>query len=47
MGYAVIMKIYHELELDRFLNNKARHETFEYNTKVGFAHNPIKNLNSS
>ena len=32
MGYAVIMKIYHELELDRFLNNKARHEKFEYNT---------------
>ena len=32
MGCAVIMKIYHELELDRFLNNKARHETFEYNT---------------
>ena len=32
MGYAVIMKIYHELELDRFLNNKARHKTFEYNT---------------
>lgn len=32
MGYAVIMKIYYELELDRFLNNKARHETFEYNT---------------
>lgn len=32
MGYAVIMKIYHELELDRFLNNKARHEAFEYNT---------------
>mgnify|MGYP000978753411 CR=1 FL=1 len=32
MGYAVILKIYHELELDRFLNNKARHETFEYNT---------------
>lgn len=32
MGYAVIMKIYHELELDRFFNNKARHETFEYNT---------------
>ncbi len=31
MGYAVIMKIYHELELDRFFNNKARHETFEYN----------------
>lgn len=32
MGYAVIMKMYYELELDRFLNNKARHETFEYNT---------------
>ena len=32
MGYAVIMKIYHELELDRFLNNKARHEPFEFNT---------------
>jgi transposase len=32
MGYAAIMKIYHELELDRFLNNKARHENFQYNT---------------
>jgi len=32
MGYAVIMKMYHELELDRFLNNKARHEPFEFNT---------------
>ncbi len=32
LGYAVIMKIYHELELDRFFNNKARHETFEYNS---------------
>ena len=32
LGYAVIMKIYHELELDRFLNNKARNENFEYNT---------------
>lgn len=32
MGYAVIMKIYHELELDRFFNNKARHEIFKYNT---------------
>jgi len=32
MGYAVIMKIYHELELDRFFNNKARHEAFKYNT---------------
>lgn len=32
MGYAVIMKIYHELEVDRFFNNKARHQAFEYNT---------------
>jgi transposase len=32
LGYAAILKIYHELELDRFLNNKARHEAFEYNT---------------
>jgi transposase len=32
LGYAVIMKIYHELELNRFFNNKARHEKFEYNT---------------
>ena len=32
LGYAVIMKIYYELELDRFLNNKARHQAFEYNT---------------
>jgi hypothetical protein len=32
IGYAVIMKIYHELELDRFFNNKARHETFKFNT---------------
>jgi len=32
MGYAVIMKIYHQLQLDRFFNNKARHEPFEYNT---------------
>ena len=32
MGYAVIMKIYHDLELDRFFNNKARHEAFKYNT---------------
>lgn len=32
MGYAVVMKIYHELELDRFFNNKARGETFKYNT---------------
>jgi len=32
LGYAVIMNIYHKLELERFFNNKARHEAFEYNT---------------
>lgn len=32
LGYAAIMKIYYELELDRFFNNKARHEAFKYNT---------------
>lgn len=32
MGYAAIMKIYYELELDRFFNNKARGESFKYNT---------------
>jgi len=31
-GYAAILKVYHGLELDRFFNNKARHEAFEYNT---------------
>ena len=31
-GYAAILKIYHELGLDVFLKNKARHENFEYNT---------------
>jgi len=30
-GYIVFSKIYHELELDRFFNNKARHAGFEYN----------------
>ena len=32
LGYAAILKIYHDLQLPRFLNNKARHEGFEYNT---------------
>jgi len=32
LGYAAILKIYHRLDLQRFLNNKARHEGFEYNT---------------
>ena len=31
-GYAAILKIYHELGLHTFFNNKARHENFEYNT---------------
>jgi transposase len=31
-GYAAILKIYHELELDRFFKNKSRHEGFRYNT---------------
>ena len=31
-GYAAILKVYHELELNRFLNNKARHKDFEFNT---------------
>lgn len=32
LGYAAILKIYHQLGLDAFFNNKARHENFEYNT---------------
>ncbi|HKM38938.1 MAG TPA: transposase, partial [bacterium] len=32
LGYAAILKIYHELRLDRFFNNKARHEPFKFNT---------------
>jgi transposase len=31
-GYAAILKIYHELGLDTFFKNKARHENFEFNT---------------
>ena len=31
-GYAAVLKIYHELEIDRFFKNKARHEGFRYNT---------------
>ena len=30
-GYVALLKIYHELELDRFFNNKARHQGFKYN----------------
>lgn len=31
-GYAAILKIYHQLELHRFLNNRARNESFKFNT---------------
>ena len=31
LGYAAILKIYYELELDRFLYNDTRHKGFEYN----------------
>ncbi|HAP32623.1 MAG TPA: IS1634 family transposase [Firmicutes bacterium] len=31
-GYAAILKLYHELGLHRFFNNRARHESFKYNT---------------
>ena len=32
LGYAAILKIYHELGLDEFFKNRARHEPFKYNT---------------
>jgi transposase len=31
-GHIVFSKIYHELEIDRFLKNARRHEKFEFNT---------------
>lgn len=31
-GYAAILKIYHELRLDRLFKNKSRHKAFKYNT---------------
>lgn len=31
-GYAAILKIYHELDLHRFFNNKARNEDFKFNS---------------
>ena len=34
LGYAAILKFYHEMELDRFFNNKARRQGFEYNTNA-------------
>jgi transposase len=33
-GYAVFSKIYHELEIDRFLDNARRHEKFKYNSEA-------------
>jgi len=32
LGYAAILKIYHELKLNDFFNNRARNESFKYNT---------------
>lgn len=32
LGYAAILKIYHELALDDFFKNRSRFENFEYNT---------------
>lgn len=32
LGYAAILKVYHELELDDFFKNRARNEPFKYNT---------------
>jgi transposase len=31
-GHVVFNKVYHELQLDRFFNNKQRHERFKYNS---------------
>lgn len=31
-GYAAVLKIYHELGLHRFFNNRARNESFKFNT---------------
>lgn len=32
-GYIILSKIYHELELDRFFNNKRRHQNFKFNSE--------------
>jgi transposase len=32
LGYAAILKIYHELKLNEFFNNRARNQPFKYNT---------------
>jgi hypothetical protein len=33
-GYLVFSKLYHELELDRFLDNARRHENFSFNSEA-------------
>ena len=33
-GHIIFSKIYHELEIDRFLNNARRHETFKFNSEA-------------
>jgi len=32
LGYAAVLKVYHELELNDFFNNRARNKNFKYNT---------------
>lgn len=32
-GYIILSKIYHELNLERFFNNKRRHENFKFNSE--------------
>ena len=34
LGYAVLSQFYHQLELDKFINNKARHKKFEFNANT-------------
>jgi hypothetical protein len=34
LGYAAILKIYHELELDIFFNNNSRHRDFDFNANA-------------
>ena len=33
-GHLVFSKLYHELEIDRFLNNARRHKNFEFNSEA-------------
>ena len=34
LGYAAILKVFHELDLNRFFQNAARHQRFKYNTSA-------------